>query len=94
LSQGAELPHKIVHRLNAVVTYYGNILYFINLRLNHWSDMDYFNDVFSTFLGLKSSSCIGCQWRDGKLSDIIHKIFIGVLKMNKSLTGLERHVRV
>jgi len=50
--------------------------------------MDYFNDVFTTFLGLESGRC---QWRDRKLSDFIKKIFIGVLKMNKSLTGLEWH---
>jgi len=29
--------------------------------------MDYFNDVFTTFLGLESGSCIGFQWRDSKL---------------------------
>ena len=53
--------------------------------------MDCFNDVFTAFVGLESSSCVGCQWRDRKLSDFIKKIFICVLKMNESLTGLERH---
>jgi len=31
-----------------------------------------------------------CQWRDRKLSDLIKKIFICVLKMNKSIAGLEQ----
>jgi len=30
-----------------------------------------------------------CQWKDRKLSDLIKNIFICVLKMNNSLTGLE-----
>jgi len=51
--------------------------------------MDYFNHVFTTFLGLES--CIDCPWRDRKLSDFILKIIICVLKMNKCLTGLGRH---
>jgi len=31
------------------------------------------------------------QWRDRKLSDFIKNILISVLKMNESLTVLERH---
>ncbi len=31
---------------------------FIKLRLNHCCHMDYFNDVFATFLGLEGFSCI------------------------------------
>jgi len=53
--------------------------------------MDYFNDVFTTFLGLESGSCVDCLWRDRKLSDLIKDIFICVLKMNERLTGLQRH---
>jgi len=30
---------------------------FLNLR-NNWSNMYYLNDVFTTFLGLKSDSCV------------------------------------
>jgi len=37
------------------------------------------------------SSCVDCQWRDRNLSDFIKNIFICILKMNESLTGLERH---
>jgi len=48
-----------------------------------------FVDVF-TFLRLESGSCVGCQWRDRKLSDFIKKIFICVPKMSECLTGLER----
>jgi len=50
--------------------------------------MDYFNDVFTNFLVLQSSSC---QWRDRKLSDFIKKTLICVPKINESLTALERH---
>jgi len=38
--------------------------------------MGYFNDVFNTFQGLESGSCIDCQWRDRKLTDFIKNIFI------------------
>ncbi len=31
---------------------------FITLWLNHWCRMDYFNNVFTTFLGLECGSCI------------------------------------
>ncbi len=31
---------------------------FIKLRLSHWCHMDYFNDVFLTFLGLEHGSCV------------------------------------
>jgi len=31
---------------------------FIKSRLNHWNYMEYFNDVFTTFLGLVSGSCV------------------------------------
>ncbi len=31
---------------------------FTTLRLNHWSHMDYFNDVLTTFLGLEHGSCV------------------------------------
>ncbi len=31
---------------------------FIKLGLNHWCHMDYFNYIFTTFLGLEHVSCI------------------------------------
>jgi len=49
--------------------------------------MDYFNDFFTTFLGLESG-CSLCGVR--KLLDFIKNILICVPKMNEGLTGLER----
>jgi len=44
----------------------------IKLRINHWRHMYYFNDIFTTFLGLESGSCaIDYQSSDKKLSDFI-----------------------
>ncbi len=34
---------------------------FIKLRMNHSCHMDYFNDVFNNFLGLKRASCIALR---------------------------------
>jgi len=53
--------------------------------------MDYLHYVFTAFPGLESGSCVGCQWRDRKLSDFIKKIFICVPKMKESLKVLKRH---
>jgi len=50
--------------------------------------MDYFNDVFSTFMDLKSGICVASLWRDRKLSDFIKNIFICVPKMNEGLTDV------
>ncbi len=54
--------------------------------------MDEFYDLFMSVLKRQSGSCIECQWRDRNLTDFNKNIFICVLKMNKSLTGLEQHV--
>jgi len=54
--------------------------------LNH---MDYFNDVFTTFLGPENGIAIGCNWRDRKFSNFMKKIFICVPKMNECLMGLK-----
>ncbi len=52
----------------------------------------FLNDALTTFLGLERVSCIAvCLWRVKKLSDFIKNILICVLKINESLTGLERH---
>jgi len=42
--------------------------------------MDYFYDVFTTFLWLESGSCVSCRWSERKLSDLMGKIFICVQK--------------
>ncbi len=49
--------------------------------------MDCFTDVLTMFLGLKFQ----LRWRVRKLLDFIKNILICVRKMNKGLTGLERH---
>ncbi len=50
--------------------------------------MDYFNNVFTTFLGLERGSSIAV-YGGSESSRISSKIFICVRKMNKGLTGLE-----
>jgi len=64
---------------------------FIKLNLNHYSHVDCFNDVFSTFLDLESGDYIAIYGRVIYLSDFIKNILICVLKMNEGLTGVERH---
>ncbi len=50
--------------------------------------MDYFNTVFTTFLSLEHGSSLAVY---AKLLVFIKNILICVLKMNKGLTGFERH---
>ncbi len=54
---------------------------FIKLRLNHWCHMDYFNNVFITFIALNVVVEL-----HKKLSDFIKNILICVLMMNEALT--------
>jgi len=44
--------------------------------------MDYFYDALTTFLGIKSGSCIECQWKGRKLSDLCSED-------ERNLTGFE-----
>ncbi len=53
--------------------------------------MDYFNDVHATFLSLDRVRILAVYGRVRELSECIKNILICVLKMNKGLTGLERH---
>ncbi len=53
--------------------------------------MDYFTDVLATFLCIDHGNILAVYGRVRKLSDSIKNILICVLKMNKGLTGLERH---
>jgi len=70
--------------------------------------MDYFDDVFTTFLGLDSGNCVVCQWRDKDHSD--HFKFRIRLKLNSltnhkflwlsnkgyltsAITGQEKHIQ-
>ena len=63
----------------------------INLRLSHWSHLDYINDVFNNFSGPASFSPLEAYGGVRQLSDLIKNILICVLKMNEGLTGLEQH---
>ncbi len=63
---------------------------FIKLRLNHWCHMDNLNNVLPTFLGLERVSCMAV-FAGSESSDFLKNILIYVPKMNKGLTGLERH---
>ncbi len=47
--------------------------------------MDYFNEVFTTFLGLDGGSTLAVR----KLSDLIKNILICVSEMNEGLASLE-----
>ncbi len=64
---------------------------FIKLRLNHWCDMDYFNNVLTNFLGLKRVNCVAVHGGSESSGISSKKIVICVLKMNEGLTCLEQH---
>ena len=63
----------------------------INLRLSHYSHLDYFNDVFTNFSGMADIDFLAAYEGVSKLSDYIKNILICVPKMNESRTGLEQH---
>ncbi len=53
--------------------------------------MDYFTDLLSTFLGIDRVNYTAVYARIRGLSEFIQNILICVPKMNRGLTGLERH---
>ncbi len=53
--------------------------------------MDYFNDVLTTFLGLECGSSVVVYAGSESLWISSKNVLICVMKMNKGLTGLERH---
>ncbi len=53
--------------------------------------MDYFDDVFHTFLGLDSVNYLGVNGTVTSLPVLIQNILNYVPKTNKAFTGLERH---
>jgi len=59
---------KLLNKVVIFVCFFAHKKYshrFIPLRLNHCSQMDYFNDVFTTFLGLESGGCVTVyRWPD------------------------------
>ncbi len=65
---------------------------FITLQLNHWCHMDVFNDVFTTFLGLKYFSSVAVYGGSESSRDFIKNIVIYVLNMNKCFKGYDMGV--
>ncbi len=64
---------------------------FIKFRLNHWLQMDYFGDVFHTFLGLDSVYYLAVNGTVTSLPVFIQNILNCVPKTNEAFSGLERH---
>ncbi len=64
---------------------------FITLQLNHWWQMDYFDDVFYTFLDLDSVIYLAVNGTVTSLLGFIQNIINYVLETNKAFTGLEQH---
>ncbi len=64
---------------------------FIMLRLNHWWQIDYFDDVFHTFLDLDTGIYLAVNGTVTSLPVFIQNILNCVLKTNEAFTGLERH---
>ncbi len=65
---------------------------FITFRLYHWWQIDYFDDVFHTFLGLDSVIYLAVNGTVTNLPVSIQNILNCVPKTNKAFTGLEQHV--
>ncbi len=65
--------------------------HFIRVRLNHWRQMDYFDDSFHTFLGLVSVYYLAVSGIVTSLPVFIQNILNCALKTNEAFTSLERH---
>ncbi len=61
------------------------------LRLNHWWQVDYFGNVFHTFLGFDSVIYLAVNGTVTSLPVFIQNILNCVPKMNKAFTDLEWH---
>ncbi len=86
--RGDELLNKVV--IFIFFAYKKYYRCFITVRLNHWWQMDYFDDVFHTFLGLDSVNCLEVGTVTS-LPVFIQNILNCVPKTNKAFTGLEQH---
>ncbi len=86
---GDELLNKVVIFVFFAYKKYSRS--FIMFQLNHWWQMDYFGDVFLTFLGLDSVNCLAVNGTVTSLLVFIQNILNCVPKTNKAFTGLERH---
>ncbi len=87
--RGDELLNKVVIFIFFAYKKYSRC--FIKYRLNHWWQMDYFDDAFHTFLGLDSENYLAVNGTVTNLLVFIQNILNCVLKMNEAFTGLERH---
>ncbi len=84
-----ELLNKVV--IFIFFAYKKYFRHFIMFRLNHWWQMDYFDDVFHTFLGLDSVIYLAVNGTVTRLPVFIQNIWNCVPKTNKAFTGLEWH---
>ncbi len=78
-----DTEEKILLNKVIIVVFFVHKMYshsFIKLRLN-WCHIDYFNDVLTTFLGLKRVSCVAVYAGSEKLSNFIKNILICLPKM-------------
>ncbi len=84
--RGHELLNKVI-----IFVFFAHKKYsrsFVKLQLNHGCHMDYFNNVFTTFLDLDRVKILAVYGRVRELSEFIKNILICVPKMNEGLTGL------
>ncbi len=88
-SGGDELLNKVVIFVFYVYKKYS--CSFVKLQLKHWWQMDYFDNVFHTFMGLESVNSLAVNGTVTSLPVFIQNILNCVPKMNKAFTGLERH---
>ncbi len=63
----------------------------IKFRLNHWWQMDYFDDVFHTFLDLDSVIYLAVNGTVTSLPVFIQNILKCVPRTDEAFTGMERH---
>ncbi len=87
--RGDELLNKVIIFVFFAYKKYSHR--FITLRLNHWWQMDYFDDVFHTFLDLDNVNCLAVNGIVTSLPVFIQNILNCVPKTNEAFTGLERH---
>ncbi len=67
------------------------VIFIFWVRLNHWWQMDYFDDAFHTFLGLDSVIYLAVNGTVTSLPVFIQNILNCVTNTNEGFTGLERH---
>ena len=87
--RGEELLNKVVIFVFFVYKKYSRR--FITLQLNHWWQMDYYDDAFHTFLDLDTVIYLAVYGTVSSLPVFIQNILNCVLKANKAFTGSEQH---